>query len=415
MSEKRNPWWPLFITNFLSVFNDNLIKWLVIFVGVGWVAKDDKSTVISVASAMLVIPFILFSPYAGKLSKIFKKRRIMIVGKIAEIPIMLIAITGFYFENLYVVMTAVLLMGFQSALFSPAKYGLIRDIRGEDGISFGTGMMEMLTFVGVLLGTVLAGIMADYYKMEWLMPTLLTVSVLGWIAAVLIKANEGPVMQTKQHALNFVSFISKQYRLSKNYPGVNYAVFGLSMFWLIGSMIQMNIAIHSSEELNESDTITGITMSAAAIGIAMGAILTGWLSGKRVHLGYVFIGSIGLGISMLLTIWINPGTYGFMFMIFLTAFFAGFYKVPLNAFIQDKVKGRLLGDTLGYLNIMVFVFILVSAGLFEFMNQLTGNNSYIVFGFIAVSSLFVGVYFWFKVDGVKSDFLKIIKGELDRG
>ena len=415
MSEKRNPWWPLFITNFLSVFNDNLIKWLVIFVGVSWVAKDDKSTVISVASAMLVIPFILFSPYAGKLSKIFKKRRIMIVGKIAEIPIMLIAITGFYFENLYVVMTAVLLMGFQSALFSPAKYGLIRDIRGEDGISFGTGMMEMLTFVGVLLGTVLAGVMADYYKMEWLMPTLLTVSVLGWIAAVLIKANESPVMQTKQHALNFVSFISKQYRLSKNYPGVNYAVFRLSMFWLIGSMIQMNIAIHSSEVLNESDTITGITMSAAAIGIAMGAILTGWLSGKRVHLGYVFIGSIGLGISMLLTIWINPGTYGFMFMIFLTAFFAGFYKVPLNAFIQDKVKGRLLGDTLGYLNIMVFVFILVSAGLFEFMNQLTGNNSYIVFGFIAVSSLFVGVYFWFKVDGVKSDFLKIIKGELDRG
>ncbi|MCK5846938.1 MAG: MFS transporter [Bacteroidales bacterium] len=415
MSEKKKPWWPLFITNFLSVFNDNLIKWLVIFVGVGWVAKDDRSTVISVASAMLVIPFILFSPYAGKLSKIFKKRKIMIVGKIAEVPIMLIAITGFYFENLYIVMTAVLLMGFQSALFSPAKYGLIRDIRGEDGISFGTGMMEMLTFVGVLLGTVLAGIMSDYYKMEWLMPTLLIVSLLGWLSAVMIKADESPVMVTKQKALNFVSFISKQYRLSKNYPGVNYAIFGLSMFWLIGSMIQMNIAIHSAEVLHESDTITGLTMSAAAIGIAMGAILTGWLSGKRVHLGYVFIGSIGLGISMLLTIWINPGTYGFMFMIFLTAFFAGFYKVPLNAFIQDKVKGRLLGDTLGYLNIMVFVFILMSAGLFEFFNQLTNNNSYVVFGFIAISSLFVGVYFWVKVDGVKDDFLKIIKGELDRG
>ena len=129
----------------------------------------------------------------------------------------------------------------------------------------------------------------------------------------------------------------------------------------------------------------------------------------------MFIGSIGLGISMILTIVLNPSTYGFMFMIFLTAFFAGFYKVPLNAFIQDKVKGRLLGDTLGYLNIMVFVFILMSAGLFEFMNQLTGNNSYAVFGFIAVASLFVGVYFWFKVDGVKEDFLKIIKGEFDRG
>ncbi len=414
MENKKNPWWPLFITNFLSVFNDNLIKWLVIFVGVGWVAKDNKSTVISIASAMLVIPFILFSPYAGKLAKIYAKRRIMIVGKIAEIPIMLIAIAGFYFENLYLVMTAVLLMGFQSALFSPAKYGLIRDIRGSEGISFGTGMMEMLTFVGVLLGTVLAGFMSDNYKLEWLGPVLLFVAVLGWLVSLLIKANESPVMETKQNTLIFVSFISKQYRLSKNFPGVNYAIFGLSMFWLIGSMLQMNIAIHSSEVLNESDTVTGLIMSAAAIGIAAGAILTGVLSGKNVHTGYVFIGSIGLGASMLLTIFINPGTYGFMFMIFLTSFFAGFYKVPLNAFIQDKVKGRLLGDTLGYLNIMVFIFILLSAGIFELLNQLTNNNSFIIFGFIAASSLFVGVYFWYRVDGVKSDFKKIISGNLDR-
>ncbi len=414
MEKQKNPWWPLFITNFLGVFNDNLIKWLVIFVGVNWVANDSKSTVISIASAMLVIPFILFSPFAGKLAKIYKKRKIMIFGKLAEIPIMLIAISGFYFENLYIVMTAVLLMGFQSALFSPAKYGLIRDTRGSDGISFGTGMMEMLTFVGVLLGTVLAGIMSDYYKMEWLAPVLLIVAVLGWIVSVLIKADESPVMQTKQKAINPISFISKQYRLSKNFPGVNYAVFGLSMFWLIGSMIQMNIAIHATEVLGESDTITGLIMSSAAIGIAAGAILTGSLSGKNVHLGYVFIGSIGLGVTMLATILLNPSTYGFMFMIFLTAFFAGFYKIPLNAFIQDKVKGRLLGDALGYLNIMVFIFILLSAAIFELLNQITSNNSFVVFGFIAASSLFVGIYYWFRVDGVKQDFKKIIKGDLGR-
>ena len=379
MSKERLPWWPLFITNFLSVFNDNLIKWLVIFVGIHWVSKGNASTVISVASSMLVIPFILFSPYAGKLSKIYKKRNIMIWGKLAEIPIMLVAISGFYFHNLYIVMTAVLLMGLQSALFSPAKYGLIRDIRGADGISFGTGMMEMLTFVGVLLGTVLAGVLSDNYAMEWVAPILLTVSVIGWIAAKLIKANESPVMETKQHTLNFVSFISKQYRLSKNFPGVNYAIFALSMFWLIGSMIQMNISMHSPNVLHESDTITGLIMSVAAIGIATGAILTGYLSGKHVRLGYVVIGSIGLGLSMLAIVFTNPETNMFMVMIFFTTFFAGFYKVPLNAIIQEKVKGRMLGDVLGYLNIMVFIFILLSAGLFELFNRLTDNNSLVIF------------------------------------
>jgi len=414
MTNEKHPWWPLFITNFLSVFNDNLIKWLVIFVGIHWVSSENSSTVISIASAMLVIPFILFSPYAGKLSKIYKKKSIMVWGKLAEIPIMLVAIAGFYFHNLYMVMTAVLLMGLQSALFSPAKYGLIRDIRGSDGISFGTGMMEMLTFVGVLLGTVLAGVLSDNYAMEWVAPILLVVAFVGWITAKLIKAKESPVMETKQHALNFVSFISKQYRLSKNFPGVNHAIFGLSMFWLIGSMVQMNISMHSPNVLHESDTITGLIMSVAAIGIASGAILTGYLSGKHVHLGYVVVGSIGLGLSQIAIVLLNPTTNMFMVLVYITTFFAGFYKVPLNAYIQDKVKGRILGDVLGYLNIMVFIFILLSAGLFEFFNRFTGNDSLVIFGFIAVCSLFVGFYFFFRVSGVKEDFFNIIKGKFGR-
>jgi acyl-[acyl-carrier-protein]-phospholipid O-acyltransferase/long-chain-fatty-acid--[acyl-carrier-protein] ligase len=414
MKQKKNPWWPLFLTNFFSVFNDNLIKWLVIFVGISWVSDDNHSTVISVASAMLVIPYILFSPLAGKLAKIYSKRKIMIYGKLAEIPIMLIAVFGFYWANLNVVMVAVLFMGMQSALFSPAKYGLIRDIRGVDGISFGTGSMEMLTFVGVLLGTVVAGFLADAYSLNWVAPILLLVAIVGWGMAYLIKAEESPPLIQKQRTLDFVSFIRKQYRLSKNFPGVNYAIFGLSMFWLIGSLIQMNIALHSPNVLGESDTTTGFIMSAAALGIAAGAILTGWLSGKKVHLGFVFMGSIGLGISMILLLVIQPSTLLFSVLIFITAFFAGFYKIPLNSFIQANVKGRLLGDVLGYLNIMVFMFILFSAGLFQGMNVLTKDNTLVVFAFIAACSLFVGLFFYVKVPGVKDDFNNIIRGKLDR-
>jgi acyl-[acyl-carrier-protein]-phospholipid O-acyltransferase/long-chain-fatty-acid--[acyl-carrier-protein] ligase len=185
MKEKKNPWLPLFLTNFLAVLNDNVIKYLVIFVGVYWVSEETQNYVISIASAMLVIPFILFSPLAGRYAKIYEKKKIMVWGKFAEIPIMLVAITGFYFKSLPIVMTAVLLMGLQSTMFSPAKYGLIRDIRGKEGISFGTGMMEMLTFVGVLLGTMLAGVLGDYllkdYNILLLSVILLSVAFLGWI------------------------------------------------------------------------------------------------------------------------------------------------------------------------------------------------------------------------------------------
>jgi acyl-[acyl-carrier-protein]-phospholipid O-acyltransferase/long-chain-fatty-acid--[acyl-carrier-protein] ligase len=104
----------------------------------------------------------------------------------------------------------------------------------------------------------------------------------------------------------------------------------------------------------------------------------------------------------------------FSVLIFITAFFAGFYKIPLNSFIQANVKGRLLGDVLGYLNIMVFMFILFSAGLFQGMNVLTKDNTLVVFAFIAACSLFVGLFFYVKVPGVKDDFNNIIRGKLDR-
>ncbi len=414
MTKENYSWWPLFFTNFFSTFNDNLIKWLVVFVGSTWVAKDSQSTVMTAAGAMLVIPFIIISPYAGKLSKMYEKKMIMVWGKAAEIPIMFVAIIGFYFHNIPTIMISVLLMGTQSALFSPAKYGLIRDIKGVEGIPFGTGAMEMLTFVGVLLGTVVAGILSEHYDLNYLSMILLGVALFGYIMSKFIKANESPVMDKPKGTMFFWSFIYKQYKLNSNFPGVNYAVFGLSMFWLIGALVQFVIKTHGVETLGLSNTVVGYTMAIAAVGIAVGAIFTGWLSGKIVHLGYVFIGSIGLGISSLLVIVLKPELYMFQFLIFLIAFFAGFYKVPLNAYIQDKVKGRLLGDSLGYLNISVFIFILFASVVYELIMQLTNKNTLVVFAFIAICSLFVGVYFFFKVKGVKEDFLNILKGKLGR-
>ncbi len=431
MKEKKNPWLPLFLTNFLAVLNDNVIKYLVIFVGVYWVSEETQNYVISIASAMLVIPFILFSPLAGRYAKIYEKKKIMVWGKFAEIPIMLVAITGFYFKSLPIVMTAVLLMGLQSTMFSPAKYGLIRDIRGKEGISFGTGMMEMLTFVGVLLGTMLAGVLGDYllkdYNILLLSVILLSVAFLGWIMAKLIKANESPVMESSNDTLNPILFIYKQWRISKLYPGVNNAIFGLSLFWLIGATIQLDITDHARYILGENNKMTGLIMSVAAIGIAAGAILTGWLSGKRVHLGYVVIGSLGLGLSMFAIVVINPATNIFMVLVFIAAFFAGFFKIPLNSYVQDAVKGRKLGDILGYLNVMVFIFILLSAGVYALFNFFTAEevmfeghpkevvDTLMVFAFIGLVSLATGVFFYFSVAGAKEDFHEIIKGNLRRG
>ncbi|MCK5207783.1 MAG: hypothetical protein KAQ79_07180, partial [Cyclobacteriaceae bacterium] len=121
-------WIPLFTTQFLGVLNDNILKNAIIFISIFWLAKDDHLLVYSVAPALLVLPFVLFSPLAGKWSQMKSKQRIFEISKLMEIPIMCVAVLGFFIESIHVVMLALLLMGIQSAIYSPSKYGLIRDI-----------------------------------------------------------------------------------------------------------------------------------------------------------------------------------------------------------------------------------------------------------------------------------------------
>ena len=423
---KRNPWWPLFSANFLSVFNDNLIKWLVVFVGVGWVAKDSEATVISSAAAMLVIPFLLFGPWAGRLNRIYPKKRVWVYGKAAELPIVLIAMYGFWIESIVVVMTAVLLMGVQSSLFSPAKYGLIRDVGGKDKISFGTGAMEMLTFLGVLFGTFLAGVLADkdFFDFKLLSVAMLAAAVLGYFSALNIKANESPAEEKSKLYLFppsllslwkfvweffFVFYLWREWWKSKSIRGVNNAIFGLSVFWYIGSLLQMNIALHTKNFLEIGEKETGTIMSVAAIGIALGALFVGWISGKRVRLSYAFLGNFGLTISLALIYFLKPATAQFTILIFFTSFFAGFYKIPLNAFIQEKVKGRQLSDVLAYLNIAVFTFILISAFMFDFLASMSDNDSNFIFLSLMVVSGAMTFYFYFLMKDVRKDLASLFR------
>ena len=410
-AELKNPWYPLFVTNFLSVFNDNLIKWLVIFIGVSWTAKENSTIVISIANALLVLPFIIFSPYAGRLSRMYSKRKIMIIGKIAEIPIVLVAILGFYFQNFPIVMASILGMGLQSSLFSPSKYGLVREIRGNEGISFGTGMMEMLAFVGVLLGTVVAGKISDYYTLELLAMVALTIAILGVGSAILIKANELPVEERPNDKINPISFLKTEYKFAKKIKGLNYAIMGSAIFWLLGSLITMNLKLHCDTQYRMDNSQTAFITALAAIGIAAGSIMVGLISNKKVRLGYTIIGTFGLAFSLLPIVLFNPNQNIFMVLIFMASFFAGMFKIPLNSFIQANVEGRKLGDVLAYQNIAEFTLISLSAGIFSLVTLLSGNSSIAVFAVTAFITFATAFYFLFKVPGIKDDLKRIIKME----
>ncbi|MEJ1730125.1 hypothetical protein SMA90_27715, partial [Escherichia coli] len=132
----RHPlWWPLLATNFLGVLNDNFLKTLACFIAVLWVGTQYEALLVSMAAGSLVVPYVFLSPLAGRWAVIFNKISVVRIGKLAEIPIMLLASTGFLLHNVWMVMISILLMGVQSCLFSPSKYGLIRDIGGTEHIA----------------------------------------------------------------------------------------------------------------------------------------------------------------------------------------------------------------------------------------------------------------------------------------
>ncbi|MCU4156991.1 MFS transporter [Carboxylicivirga sp. A043] len=404
-NSKKANWLPLFITNFLGVLNDNYLKYLVFFISTTWMMKNQESIVIMLASALFVIPYIAFSPIAGKLARDHSKAKIIQRAKLYEIPIMIIASIGFILHSVSITMFAIFLMGLQSCLFSPAKYGIIRDIGGKEGIPFGTGAMEMLTFMGVLIGTYIAGVTSDISLIDSLAPyrsiivccALILFAIIGWLFSLKIAPKESVPDDEDETTLNPIIFLIRSYKWSRQIRGLNIVIIGLATFWAIGSLLQMNITVHCRNVLELSDTATSTIMALVAIGIGAGCYVTGVISNKQVKMYLVPIGGLGMLICVSSIFIFNPETVLFTVLIVLTAFFAGVFKIPLNAFIQARVEGRKLGLILAYNNLMLFSFILLSAGIFGIVETIA--NSLMVFGAVSIITLIITIVAWMRIPG----------------
>lgn len=364
------------------------------------------------ATGFMVVPFILFSPYAGFLSKTLQKQRMVVFLKVAEIFIMLLAITGFWVENIFVVLSAMFLMGLQSTFFSPSKFALVRDIGGEEKSSVGTGTVEMTTFFGVLLGTFAAGILSDLKEQRLLFMGLsfLAITLAGVWTSLRIRADEPAPLTVRIKPLNFIAFIMRKYRWSQHAaPGLNMVVLGLSLFWMVASLIQMNLLIHCPITLGFTNTETGIIMALVAVSIGLGSYVSGLVSGKRVELGLIPIGGAAFIMCMAAIYIFNPGGVLFVILIMLSAFTAGFFKTPLNAWMQVHVKGRKLGDAVAYNNMINFIFILFSALIFRLVESTTDTRT--VFLTTALLSVLMIALLTFGLRGTGQSIRRLIKRE----
>lgn len=398
MKSSSASWLKLFLTNLFTLLNDNYLKNIIYFVGVTWTLPEflSDSLLLTLISAMLVIPYLLFTPLSGRLAVIFSKQKVYMYCKLCEFPIILLACIALITHSIFFCVFSVFLMGVQSCLSSPSKYGIIRDIEGEEKIAYGNGMMEMMSFVGILLGTILGTMLSELVSIWIICALMLLFTTISFITVYRLKIVEIPSEKPIFNTINPIKYMIESFRFAQKYKGINDAVLGSSIFWMIAGMLQLNLVIHCRQTLELSNIGTGLCMSSAAVGIALGCVFAGKILRSDNAFRMINIGLLAMNIFLSLIIVFNPNVYVFSLLMFGVTFFGGIFEVPCLAIVQRAPIGRIVGDMMAYLNFANFVLVLIGTAIFYAVSAFFNECSIAIFTSIEVILLLSLIYFVFK-------------------
>ena len=333
-------------TQFLGAFNDNLYK-IVVSMRAVQVAAASGGEYLSLAGAVFVVPFLLFSGYSGHLADAISKRTVLISVKVFEVAVMLLGLAVFFSTRIELMLVVLFLMAVHSTIFSPAKYGIVPEMLGDEDLSRANALLEMSTFVAIVLGTSFGSLMFVAWKNQpWKMGLLMVaVAITGLVVSLGISrvASAGATARFKLNPFAEVITGTKHLLADR---ALWLTVLGISYFWFLGALFQLDLLLFASEVLHVDELRTGLMVTCLAVGIGAGSMLSGKLSGDKVELGLVPLGSMLMALFSVL-LYVARGSYGWSVgMLALLGLSSGLFIVPLNAYLQQKgeahEKGRLI-------------------------------------------------------------------------
>jgi acyl-[acyl-carrier-protein]-phospholipid O-acyltransferase/long-chain-fatty-acid--[acyl-carrier-protein] ligase len=354
----------MLVTQFLGALNDNLYRFMVVFYINAHTANQGEFNLYnSLVAALFVIPYLLFSGYAGQLADNFAKRSVLIATKSVEVVAMVLAFVAFMIGSIPLMLVIIFLMATHSAFFSPAKYSSLPELLPVQDLSRGNALIEMSTFLAIIIGTALGGYLFHLigHQPALLGAIVIAVAVTGTLAAFGIGRTPQPKHRAKFRwnpigdSINAILTVKRDRRLWLT-------VLGNTWFWFLGALLQIAIPVLGPRILGLDEAHTGWLWAAVAIGIGIGSVVAGRLSGHKVELGLVPIGSVGIGITSLFLV-VAHSFGGAITCLMILGFFAGFYSVPLNAMLQQKSQAESRGRVIAANNVMNFLGILAAAGV----------------------------------------------------
>ena len=364
------------ITQFLGALNDNIFRLLVVFCLLSLIDGQDHATVIAVTTSIFVLPFLLFSHAGGILADRISKRNIIVFAKFLEAFIMLLGCLVILLDIPLALYGILFLMSTQSAIFGPSKYGVIPEIVSTDKLSFANGLLIGATYLAIMIGLFLPSfLLLTFFSENFLYLALFCVgvSVIGIFTS--LKIEKTPAYGSRrQFTPLFVIEIFKTLRDVGKEHYLLISILAVSYFTYIGAFIQQNILLYGQEFLHLSWIQSGYFFAIGAVGIGIGALLAGKLSGKHIELGLVPIGVFGVIICCIALHLVAPDFRTVACIIFLAGASAGFFVVPLNAFIQFKSPGPRRGEVLACVNFLCFTGVALSAGTLKLFDSFFGLN-----------------------------------------
>jgi acyl-[acyl-carrier-protein]-phospholipid O-acyltransferase/long-chain-fatty-acid--[acyl-carrier-protein] ligase len=399
--------WSLFVTQFQGAFSDNVLKNLVVFLLVGMdMSLARKHELGELVMALFALPFILFSMAGGFLADRRSKRTMTIGVKVFEVFVMLLALAGFVWmqrqlhlgiaaswKTCWPLLACVFLMGVHSAFFGPSKYGLLPELLPEKKLSWGNGLLELGTFVAIILGFPAAAWMSIHFRAEpWLSAVILIGLALFGLVMSLGITRVPAADPGKQFQANFLGAILRQMRSWRGDRPLVLAVVGNIYFNFLGQLLFLNLFFYGLEVLRLDEMGIGRLTMSLALGIGVGSAAAGYLSGGKIEYGLVPLGALGMSVVSALLALPGGSVARVMVLIAALGFAGGFFIVPISALLQHRPDREKKGEVLATANLLSFVGIFLASGAHYLLAQVAHLTPGQIFLFGGVLTLAGAVY-----------------------
>lgn len=370
---------PLFGTQFMGAFNDNLLRTgvvvLISYYGLQFAGLPAEQLV-NLAAGIFILPFFLFSATAGKLSEGYDKARIARIVKLAEIGIMLLTSTGFFLHSAGCLLAALFLMGTHSAFFGPLKYSVLPQYLKPHELVGGNGLIEMGTFLAILFGQIIGSLMMQHGA-GIASGLLLLCALLGYGFSRAMPS-AAPTSPHLQLSLNVAADTSKLVQSAWKLAGVRSAILGISWFWLMGAVYTTQLPTFTRLHLGGNADVYTLLLALFSVGIGLGSICCAKLSGGKLQLGLVLPGSLGMslfgadlalssmplhqgGLLTLAAFMQHAGHWRHMLDLTFLGFFGGFFTVPLYTWLQTASPDAFRSQAVACNNIINGLYMIAAA------------------------------------------------------